>query len=143
MNLISLTRAAVIIAALPALVVAQNNSPAQETAPASTPGASVTTKIAVIDIDRIAAESESGKALLQSLKEENDRVAAERTRREQEIRDLQTKMTSEVLSAKAREDLGRDAERKRTDAQRWLEDAQRDFQDKQQKGEEACVITRI
>jgi Skp family chaperone for outer membrane proteins len=94
------------------------------------------TKIAVIDIDRIAAESNSGKALFERLKQENDKIAAERAKRQQDIQDMQTKMTSDVLSVEAREQLRRDIERAQTDAQRWLEDAQRDFQEKQQRGEE-------
>lgn len=104
-------------------------------APAGT-GAGVTTKIAVIDIDRVASQSESGRALFQRLKEENDKLTAERSRREQEVRDMQAKMTSEILSADARERLQREIQRKTTDIQRWLEDAQRDFQEKQQAGEE-------
>ena len=49
---------------------------------------------------------------------------------------MQAKMTSEVLSAEAREQLRRDVERAQTDAQRWLEDVQRDFQEKQAAGEQ-------
>ena len=103
----------------------------------SSPGASVQIKIAVINIDRVAAESNAGKELFDRLKEENDKLAAERARREQEIRDLSSKLTSEVLSTDAQGRLQREIERKRTDAQRWLEDAQQDFQEKQQQEEAA------
>ena len=77
-------------------------------------------------------ESEAGKQMFEMLKQENDRIAAERARREQEIRDLSTKQNSEILSAEARARLQRDIEAKQRDAQRWLEDEQRAFQEKQQ-----------
>jgi Skp family chaperone for outer membrane proteins len=94
-----------------------------------------TTKIAVIDIERIAAESKAGKALFESLKVENDKIMEERAKREQELRDMQTKLNSEILSQDAKVRLQRDIERKRTEATRWLEDAQQDFEAKRQDGE--------
>ena len=130
MNFLSMVRAAAMIAALPVLVAAQDTS---QTAPATT-GTGITTKIAIIDIDRIAAESNAGKVLFEQLKAENDKIAAERAQKEQEIRDMQAKLTSEILSADAKERLSREIERSRTDAQRWLEDQQIDFQQKQQEG---------
>jgi Skp family chaperone for outer membrane proteins len=135
MNFLSVVRGIVLIAVLPALVGAQADTQAPS---ATQPAAGVAvagTKIAVIDIDRIAAESNAGKALFERLKQENDKIAAERARRQQEIQDMQSRMASEVLSAEAREQLRRDVERAQTDAQRWLEDAQREFQEKQQQGE--------
>ncbi len=94
-----------------------------------------TTKIAVIDIERIAAESTAGKALFASLKAENDKIQEEVARREQEIRDMSTKLNSEILSQDAKVRLQRDIERKRTEAQRWLQDQQQDFEAKRQEGE--------
>jgi Skp family chaperone for outer membrane proteins len=128
MNYQSLVRAAVVIAAA---VIALVPAVAQEQAGSPVAG----TKIAVIDIDRIAAESNAGKVLFDQLKQENDRISAERAKKQQELRDMEARLTSEVLSADAREQLSRDIERKRTDAQRWLEDMQREFQDKQAAGE--------
>jgi outer membrane protein len=93
------------------------------------------TKIAVIDIERIAAESVAGKQLFDALKAENDKIMEERAKREQEIRDMQTKVNSEILSQDAKLRLQRDIERKRTEATRWLEDVQRDFEAKRQEGE--------
>jgi Skp family chaperone for outer membrane proteins len=93
------------------------------------------TKIAVIDIERIAAESVEGKALFEELRVENDKLQEESNRLQQEIRDMQAKLNSEILSQDARLRLQRDAERKRTDAQRWLEDAQAAFEAKRQDGE--------
>lgn len=93
------------------------------------------TKIAVIDIERIAAESNEGKALFEDLKTENEKLQAESQRLQQEIGDLQAKLNSEILSQDARLRLQRDVERKRTDAQRWLEDAQAEFEAKRQDGE--------
>ena len=103
----------------------------------SSQGATVQVKIAVINIDRIAAESNAGKVLFQKLSEENDKLSAERARREQEIREMSSKLTSEVLSSDAQGRLQREIERKRTDAQRWLEDAQQEFQERQQQEEAA------
>jgi len=94
-----------------------------------------TTKIAVIDIERIAAESTAGKALFASLKAENDKIQEEVAKREQEIRDMTSKLNSEILSQDAKVRLQRDIERKRTDAQRWLQDTQAEFEAKRQEGE--------
>ncbi len=94
-----------------------------------------TTKIAVIDIERIAAESTAGKALFSSLKAENEKIQGEVAKREQEIRDMTTKLNSEILSQDAKVRLQRDIERKRTDAQRWLQDTQSEFESKRQEGE--------
>jgi outer membrane protein len=135
MKIASLARAvALTVAGFSFLAAPAAWAQSQASPPAT--GAAVTTKIAVIDIDRVAAQSESGKQLFQRLKEENDKLTAEKNKREQEVRDMQAKMTSEILSADARERLQREIQRKTTDIQRWLEDAQRDFQEKQQAGEE-------
>jgi len=132
MNPVSLFGATVVIAALPTFGAAQATG---ENVSQPVAGAVTGTRIAVIDIDRVAAESAAGKALFERLKQENDRLAAERAKREQEIRDEQAKLGSDVLSADARDNLSRKIERLRTDAQRWLEDAQREFQEKQEEGE--------
>ncbi len=124
MKFISFALGAAFVVALPALSAGQV-------------GAIPMVKIAVIDIDRVAQESKPGKELFEKLRVENDQLAAERQKREQEIRDLQTKAASDVLSQDAQARLQREIERKRTDAQRWLEDAQRDFQEKQQTEEAA------
>ena len=108
---------------------------AQEAAGAAIQGPSGATKIAIIDIDRIAAESTAGRALFDSLRAENEKIATETQRLQQEIVDLQTKLNSEILSQDAKVRLQRDIERKRTDAQRWVEDAQADFEAKRQDGE--------
>ncbi len=135
MNFQALVRGAVLVAVFPFIVLAQTNAQDQSAVQPAT-GAGVTgAKIAVIDIDRIAAESSAGKVLFEKLKVENDKIAAERAKRQQDIRDMEARLTSEVLSADARGQLSRDVERARTDAQRWLEDQQRDFQQKQQEEE--------
>lgn len=127
------------VAAL-ALVSGMSAGAASQAAEAQT-GTTVTgptgasTKIAVIDIERIAAESNEGKALFEDLKTENEKLQAESQRLQQEIGDLQAKLNSEILSQDARLRLQRDVERKRTGAQRWLEDAQAEFEAKRQDGE--------
>jgi Skp family chaperone for outer membrane proteins len=137
MNFQSLVRAAVLVAVFLSIAVVQTNAQDQSAPQPATGTTVIGTKLAVIDIDRIAAESEAGKVLFEKLKVENDRIAAERAKKQQDIRDMEARMTSEVLSADARAQLSRDVERARTDAQRWLEDQQRDFQQKQQLEEEA------
>jgi Skp family chaperone for outer membrane proteins len=119
----------------PAQTAPAQTAPAQ-TAPAPGTGAAAgNAKIAVIDIEKIAAESAAGKELFTALKAENDKIQGEVAKREQEIRDMQTKVNSEILSQDAKLRLQRDIERKRTDAQRWLQDAQAEFEAKRQDGE--------
>lgn len=98
-------------------------------------GATTATKIAIIDIERIAAESNAGKELFAQLKAENDKIQEEAGKKQQEIQDMQTKLNSEILSQDAKVRLSRDIERKKTEAQRWLQDAQSDFEAKRQEGE--------
>lgn len=124
--------ALVVIAGLAAVTAAESQTAAGATVTTPT-GAN--TKIAVIDIERIAAESVEGKALFEELRVENEKLQEESNRLQQEIRDMQAKLNSEILSQDARLRLQRDAERKRTDAQRWLEDAQAEFEAKRQDGE--------
>ncbi len=124
------TIAVVFLAMVCANVLAQ-----EEASGATIQGPSGATKIAIIDIDRIAAESVAGRALFNALRGENEKVATETQRRQKEIVDLQTKLNSEILSQDAKVRLQRDIERKRTDAQRWVEDAQADFDAKRQDGE--------
>ena len=116
------------------LAMAHASAFAQE-AGAAIQGPSGATKIAIIDIDRIAAESVAGRALFDSLRGENEKIATETQRLQQEIIDLQTKLNSEILSQDAKVRLQRDIDRKRTAAQRWVEDAQADFEAKRQDGE--------
>ncbi len=124
------------VAAKAAWVTLALSVAAASTAVGQTAGVTTgTTKIAVIDIERIAAESTAGKALFASLKAENDKIQEEVAKREQEIRDMSTKLNSEILSQDAKVRLQRDIERKRTDAQRWLQDQQQDFESKRQEGE--------
>ena len=122
---------------VPGLVVGE----AGQAAGSQTAGATVTsptganTKIAVIDIELIAAESKAGKALFEELRTENEKLQEESTHLQQEIGDMQAKLNSDILSQDARVRLQRDVERKRTDGQRWLEDAQAAFEAKRQDGE--------
>jgi outer membrane protein len=108
---------------------------ATKTAFAQGTGATPSTKIAIIDIERIAAESNAGKELFAQLKTENDKIQEEANKKQQEITDMQSKLNSEILSQDAKVRLGRDIERKKTEAQRWLQDAQADFETKRQEGE--------
>jgi len=95
------------------------------------------TRVAVIDIDRIAQESERGQALIEEFQGLQEEILRGRQTREQEIRDLTNRAGSQLLSAEARADITRDIERKQTDLQRWLEDQQRDFNERQTTGFQA------
>lgn len=95
------------------------------------------TRVAVIDIDRIAQESAKGQAMFTELQAMQEEILRGRQTREQEIRDLTNRAGSQLLSAEARADLTRDIERKQTDLQRWLEDQQREFNEKQTTGFQA------
>ena len=92
------------------------------------------TRVAVIDIDRIAQESARGQVMFTELQSMQEEILRGRQSREQEIRDLTNRAQSQLLSAEARADLTRDIERKNTDLQRWLEDQQRSFNDSQTTG---------
>ena len=92
------------------------------------------TRVAVIDIDRIAQESARGQAMFTELQSMQEEILRGRQSREQEIRDLTNRAQSQLLSAEARADLTRDIERKNTDLQRWLEDQQRSFNESQTTG---------
>ncbi len=134
MKLLTVATAAA-IALVPVFGAGPGQAAEAQTGTAVTGPTGATTKIAVIDIERIAAESNEGKALFEDLKTENEKLQAESQRLQQEIGDLQAKLNSEILSQDARLRLQRDVERKRTDAQRWLEDAQAEFEAKRQDGE--------
>ena len=95
------------------------------------------TRVAVIDIDRVAQESEKGQAMIGELQSLQEEILRGRQTREQEIRDLTNRAQSQLLSQAARADLTRDIERKQTDLQRWLEDQQREFNEKQTTGFQA------
>jgi len=92
------------------------------------------TRVAVIDIDRVAQESARGQTMFAELQTLQEEILRGRQTREQELRDLNNRAQSQLLSAEARADLQRDIERKTTDLQRWLEDQQREFNEKQTSG---------
>ena len=92
------------------------------------------TRVAVIDIDRVAQESERGQTMIAELQTMQEEILRGRQTQEQEIRDLTNRAQSQLLSQAARADLTRDIERKQTDLQRWLEDQQRAFNERQTTG---------
>lgn len=108
-----------LLLAVPSVLVAQTAEP---------------TRVAVIDIDRVAQESARGQAMFAELQTMQEEILRGRQTREQELRDLNNRAQSQLLSAEARADLTRDIERKNTDLQRWLEDQQRAFNEKQTTG---------
>lgn len=108
-----------LLLAVPSVLVAQTAEP---------------TRVAVIDIDRVAQESARGQTMFAELQTLQEEILRGRQTREQELRDLNNRAQSQLLSAEARADLQRDIERKTTDLQRWLEDQQREFNEKQTSG---------
>ena len=132
MNLLRVASIAA-LALIPGFTSAQASAETQ--AGAAVQGPSGQAKIAVIDIEFIAQESNEGKALFEQLRIENDKMNEQGQQLQQEIADMQTKLNSEILSQDAKMRLQRDIERKRTDAQRWAEDAQAEFEAKRQDGE--------
>jgi outer membrane protein len=130
MNRLVVAGMSVSVLFLAGLVVAQTEPAAQGA------GAAMgNTRIAIIDIERIASESNEGKEFFDNLKVENKILLAEREKRAQEIGVMQAKANSEILSQDARLRLQRDIQKKQTDAQRWLEDAEAEFNLKRQEGE--------
>lgn len=95
------------------------------------------TRVAVIDIDRVAQESARGQTMFTELQALQEEILRGRQQREQELRDLNNRAQSQLLSAEARADLQRDIERQTTDLQRWLEDQQREFNERQTAGFQA------
>lgn len=132
MKILSFVQTATMIAVLPAMVAAQSSAEPQSQPPPAAGQAETATKIGIIDIDRVTAESDAGKTLIERLQQDGERINAGRVQREQELADLQNQMTSGMVASDARERLTRELERKRTDAQRWVEDANREFQEAQQ-----------
>lgn len=88
-------------------------------------------KIGVINSQDVLEKSAEGKRVLARLQERDKTNQATLTKVDDEIRQLETKMSTQrlTLSEEALYNLDADLERKRTDRKRMAEDSYRDFQD--------------
>jgi outer membrane protein len=117
----------------PAAPSAPPQAPAPRPAPPAMPfpeGA----KVAIIDYQRIIAESAEGKAASTKMKALDEKKGAEMTERQKQLQSAQQQLQTGggVLSDTARADLQRRIERMDTDMQRFTQDAQKELQDLQQ-----------
>jgi outer membrane protein len=100
-------------------------------------------KYAYVRIDRIAAESNAGKALSDRVKGLNDQKVRELNEKNKQLQTAQQKLDSggSVLNDTARAQLTAEIERQQRDIQRFTEDAQQDLQGLQQQLQEEFTRT--
>ena len=100
-------------------------------------------KYAYVRIDRIAAESNAGKALSDRVKGLNDQKVRELNEKNKQLQTTQQKLESggTVLNDTARAQLTAEVERQQRDIQRFTEDAQQDLQGLQQQLQEEFTRT--
>ena len=103
-------------------------------AQATRPSFAEDARIGYVDIERVAALSNEGKAAAARIQELRNRKAAEAADRGKQVESLQQKLSqgTAVLNDAARARLQREFERSRIDFQRFNEDAQAEVQDTQQ-----------
>jgi len=120
------------LAAAPAFAQAAAPAPAAAQAPAEVPfpaGA----KYAFVNIQRVAAESQQGKALSVRVQSLNNQKLTELDAKNKALQTSQQRLDSgaSVLSDAARAQLAKDIDRQQTDIQRFTDDAQKEVQDLQ------------
>src|SRR4051812_21365233 len=120
------------LAAAPAFAQAAAPAPAAAQAPAEVPfpaGA----KYAFVNIQRVAAESQQGKALSVRVQSLNNQKLTELDAKNKALQTSQQRLDSgaSVLSDAARAQLEKDIDRQQTDIQRFTDDAQKEVQDLQ------------
>ena len=135
-------RAFVVAAAL-SLTLAAAPAFAQATAPAPAAPAAVQApaevpfpagaKYAFVNIQRVAAESQQGKALSARVQQLNNQKLTELDAKNKTLQTSQQRLDSgaSVLSDAARAQLEKDIDRQQTDIQRFTDDAQKEVQDLQ------------
>lgn len=87
------------------------------------------TKLGVVNSQQVLENSVEGKRVMAQLQERDKRNQAELSRRDEEIRELQTKLNTQrlTLTQEALINMTADLERKQTDRKRYFEDASRDM----------------
>ncbi len=90
-------------------------------------------KVGVINSQDVLEKSAEGKRVIARLQERDKSIQASLTKIDDEIRQLETKLSTQrlTLSEEALYNMNADLERKRTDRKRQAEDSSRDFQDLQ------------
>ena len=98
-------------------------------------------RIGLVDFNRVAAVSTSGKALSARIEELRSKKEAEVQARSKDVAALESKLTQNaaVLNAAAREQLRRQFERAQVDFQRFTQDAQSEVQQVQRELEQAFL----
>ena len=87
-------------------------------------------KIGVVDSQKVLQESKEGKKVMGQIQEKDKRNSAEVSRRDEEIRNLQTKMNTQrlTLTQEAILNLTADLENKTTARKRFAEDTYKEMQ---------------
>jgi outer membrane protein len=108
-------------------------APAAQGAPAAEPAFPAGAKYAFVNIQRIAAESQQGKALSSRVQALNNQKVTELNDKNKSLQASQQKLDSggAVLSDAARAQLEKDIDRQQTEIQRFTDDAQKEVQDLQ------------
>ena len=101
----------------------------------------VDARIGLVDFNRVAAVSTSGKALSARIEEVRSRKQAEVQARGKEVEALESKLTqgATVMNEAAREQLRRQFEKAQVDFQRFTQDAQSEVQQVQRELEQAFL----
>jgi outer membrane protein len=96
---------------------------------------SATTKIGVIDVQRIVQESAVGKESLARVQKLQQTKQDELAKRQKELRDLEQKLADQgkSLSEESAEKLNKDYQAKALDLKRFQDDATRELEDAQRK----------
>ena len=107
--------------------------PAAQAAPGAEPAFPAGAKYAFVNIQRIAAESQQGKALSQRVQALNNQKVTELNDKNKALQAAQQKLDSggSVLSDAARAQLEKDIDKQQTEIQRFTDDAQKEVQDMQ------------
>ncbi len=92
-------------------------------------------KVGVINSQEVLEKSAEGKRVIARLQERDKTIQASLTKLDDDIRQLETKITTQrlTLSEESLYNMNADLEKKRTDRKRMAEDYARDFQDLQLK----------
>ena len=101
----------------------------------STGFAQQVSKIGIVNAQEILEKSAEGKKVMSQLQDKDKRNQAELARRDEEIRQLQTKLNTQrlTLTQEALMNLTADLEKKQTDRKRFAEDTYREMQDLSQR----------
>ena len=108
-------------------------TPAAQASPAQEAPFPAGAKYAFVNIQRIAAESQQGKALSARVQQLNQQKLTELNQKNQALQTAQQKLDSgaSVLSESARGQLAKDIDRQQTEIQRFTDDAQKEVEEMQ------------